>query len=628
MKIGAYYLDDRNCRFTVWAPKAEKVSLNLISPQKRTIPMERDKEGYWTVTLPREEIEADTLYGYGIDESNILADPASQFQPKGVHGPSQVVNQDFTWSDEAWTGQALEKMIMYELHIGTFTPEGTLEAIIPRLADLKSLGINAIELMPIAQFPGDNNIVPELQYRNWGYDGVYLFAVQNSYGGPRGLKEFVNACHLQGISVILDVVYNHFGPEGCYVNQFAPYFSTKYNAEWGDAMNFDDSYSYGVRNFYIQNALFWLEEYHIDALRLDAVQTIYDSSAKHILKEIAENVSTAFAGSYKRYLVAESDLNDVKIIRPSELGGYDLDGQWDDDFHHALYTLSTGEQQGYYEDFGKAEDLAKAYRDTFVYDGKYAPHRKRYHGGPVMDRSPNQFVVSIQNHDQVANSLPGDRLSKRTSFENLKLAAGATILSPYIPLLFMGEEYGEEVLFTYFVSHSDPNLIESVRQGRKKTFIDLHILEEAPDPEAVETFQMCKLQWDKRLEGKHQVIWNFYKTLIQIRQELPTINDEVSASSINQVHPARKQIQAYSDESKKLVWWLRWDDAQKVICLMNFSEEKNTVDPNILTSGTWRKVINSADEKWLGQNSLIPEILTTESEIVLSPQSFALYKQE
>lgn len=626
MKIGAYYLDYPNCTFTVWAPYSKEVFLNLIAPQKRVIPLEKTDDGHWTTTV--KDLEPETLYYYQLDGGNERPDPASQYQPQGVHGPSQVINQQsFTWSDNSWSGQALEEMIMYELHVGTFTPEGTFEAIIPRLKDLKLLGVNAIELMPIAQFPGDTHAEESLKYRNWGYDGVDLFAVQNSYGGPEKLKKLVNACHQEGISVILDVVYNHFGPEGNYVNQFGPYFTHAYNGDWGDAINFDGKYSDSVRNFFIQNALFWLETYHIDALRLDAAQAIYDSSAKHFLKSLAEEVEKTFAQSYKRYLIAESDLNDGKLIRPVELGGYALDAQWGDDFHHALYGLLTGEQQGYYQDYGRAEHLAKAYRGNFVYDWQYAPHRKRFHGAPVTDRSPSQFVVCIQNHDQVANCLPGDRLSMRTSFENLKLAAGALILSPSIPLLFMGEEYAEERPFAYFVSHSDRDLIEAVRQGRKKEFADFHLEQEGQDPEAIETFTMCKLQWEKRQEGKHQVIWTFHQTLIQIRRELPLLTKSKPVL-IDEVHPARLQIDVNSDNEQKLVWWSRWDDSQKVICLMNFNDQQSTF-PSILPSGSsWQKIINSADEKWLGKGSLLPDKITAETKLTLSPQSFALYKQE
>ncbi len=632
MKIGAHYSDNGHCQFTVWAPNSEAVSLSLIAPQKRGIPMEQKADGYWNATLT--DLEPDTLYYYQLDGSDYRPDPASQFQPEGVHGPSQVIDQhSFNWSDHAWSGQSLESMIIYELHIGTFTPEGTLEAIIPRLSDLKALGVNAIELMPIAQFSGDDYADKNLRYRNWGYDGVDLFAVQNSYGGPEQLKNFVDACHLNGISVILDVVYNHFGPEGNYVNHFGPYFTDKYHGEWGDAINFDGSYSHCVRNFFIQNALFWLETYHIDALRLDAVQSIYDSSAKHFLQELAENVERAFAGSYQRYLMAESDLNNAQIMRPVELGGYGLDAQWGDDLHHALYTLLTQEKQGYYRDFGTCEQLAKAYSDSFVYDWQYAPNRGRFHGSPAKDCSTNQFIVFIQNHDQVANALPGERLSKRASFECLKLAAGAILLSPSIPLLFMGEEYGEEVPFTYFVSHSDRDLIEAVRQGRRKQFADFQVKQEVLDPEAVETFTMCKLQWSKRLEGKHQVLWTFYQTLMQMRQKLPSVSPVESDSliisplGIKAVHPTRKQLKVYSDESKKLVWWLRGNEFDQVVCLLNFSEQQSVFAPQ-LPSGLWRKLIDSAEEKWLGQGSILPEKLTGEAQLTMSPQSFALYQQE
>ncbi len=604
MRIGAHYLGDSRCEFRVWAPNAEAAAVKIVSPQERVLPMQQQEGGYWQVT--DEEIQPGTQYFYQLNKGESRPDPASNFQALDVHGASQVIDHSFTWNDSSWSGIPLESMIIYELHVGTFTPEGTFEAIISRLKDLQELGVNAIEIMPVAQFPGD---------RNWGYDGVYPFAVQNSYGGPEGLKRLVDACHQQGIAVIMDVVYNHFGPEGNYMSHFGPYFTEAYRTPWGSAMNFDDAQSDNVRNFFIQNALYWLRDYHIDGLRLDAVHAIYDLGAKHFLEELAENVADlGEQQGRKLYLIAESDLNDPRVVRPVESGGYGIDAQWSDDFHHALHALLTGEQTGYYSDFGKCEHLAKAYQDTFVYDWKYSPHRQRFHGNSTGDRPFNQFVICIQNHDQVGNRMLGERLSHLVSFEAQKLAAGALLLSPYIPLLFMGEEYGEDAPFIYFVSHSDPDLIRAVRQGRKQEFAAFHAQGEPPDPESTETFLKSKLNWEKRKEGKHQALWSLYQHLISLRNTIGAL-----------VKRERQNMEVGFLEAEKIVWWRRWAEDKQILCLMNFNQSDSTFTPNFpLNDG--RKILDSADEKWQGPGSVLPEKLSNAQELTLRSQSFALYE--
>jgi maltooligosyltrehalose trehalohydrolase len=613
MKIGANYLGDDRCEFTIWAPDADAVAVKIVEPQERLVPMQQ-KEGYWSVIAS--DIPPGTLYFYQLNGEETRPDPTSNFQPQGVHGPSQVVDHQFTWSDQNWPGIALEDLIIYELHVGTFTPEGSFEAIAARLQDLKELGVNAIEIMPIAQFPGDHSTGDPSAYRNWGYDGAYLFAVQNSYGRPEALKQLVNACHQQGIAVILDVVYNHFGPEGNYISRYGPYFTESYRTPWGNAINFDHVHSPDIRNFFIQNALYWLREYHMDGLRLDAVHAIYDFGAKHFLEELSENV-TALSEQRGQplYLIAESDLNDPRVIRPVEAGGYNMDAQWSDDFHHALYTLLTGDQTGYYEDYGQPAQLAKAFQDTFVYDWQYSHHRQRFHGKPVLDRPPSQFVICSQNHDQVGNQVLGERLSALVSFDATKLAAGAVLLSPYIPLLFMGEEYGEEAPFTYFVSHSDPDLIKAVREGRKREFAAFHIAGEPIDPESPETFLNCKLNWEKRKEGKHQVLWSLYQYLIQLRRTMPAL-----------MHRNQRNLAAFSDETNKLVGWRRWTEEGQVLCLMNFNQSDITFQLPAFPANSWQKVLDSADQKWLGTGALAPEKLTSEQEVSLRSQSFALYE--
>lgn len=615
MKLGAEYLGDRRCKFTVWGANLDSVAVQLVSPDNRLLPMERQEEGYWSTIAT--DIEPGTRYFYQLNDGAGRPDPASHFQPEGVHGPSQVIDHSFHWTDQKWTGIALESLIIYELHVGTFTPEGTFEAIMPRLRELRELGVNAIELMPISQFPGNPASPTEQKsddYRNWGYDGAYLYGVQNSYGGPEGLKRLVDACHQEGIAVVLDVVYNHFGPEGNYISQYGSYFTEVYLTPWGSAVNFDDAHSPEVRNFFIQNALYWLREYHIDALRLDAVHAIYDLGAVHILEELSENVAALSEEMGRKFfLIAESDLNDPRIIRPIEMGGYGIDAQWSDDFHHALHSLLTGDRTGYYEDFGKCEHLAKAFEQSFVYDWQYSHHRQRNHGKFPKGCTPFQFVVCIQNHDQIGNRMMGERLSQLVSFEALKLAAGAVLLSPYIPMLFMGEEYGEEAPFTYFVSHSDPELIKAVRQGRKQEFAAFHSEGEPLDPEAIETFNLCKLNWEKRKQGKHQTLWSFYQHLIQLRNTFPAlINREFQA------------IAAGSDEATKLVWWQRSGEDNQILCLMNFSANQISVDAPLTTQG--KKILDSAEHKWQGPGASAAELLNPKEKITLQPQSFLLYE--
>ena len=618
MQVGSKYLGNGQCEFTVWGPNLDSAAVQLVSPENRLIAMEQQDGGYWTAIAT--EVQPGTCYFYQLNAGESRPDPASHYQPEGVHGPSQVIDHQFDWTDQNWKGISLESMIIYELHVGTFTPEGTFEAMISRLKDLRELGVNAIELMPIAQFPGDHPPGEKNQkqdYRNWGYDGAYLYGVQNSYGGPTGLKRLVDACHQEGIAVILDVVYNHFGPEGNYISQYGPYFTEVYLTPWGSAVNFDDKHSPDVRNFFIQNALYWMRNYHIDALRLDAVHAIYDLGAFHILEELSEKVAALSAEQNRLlYLIAESDLNDPKIIRSIETGGYGIDAQWSDDLHHALYALLTGDRTGYYEDFGKCEHLAKAFQQSFVYDWQYSPHRQRYHGKAPKGCSPSQFVVCIQNHDQVGNRMMGERLPQLVSFEALKLAAGAVLLSPYVPMLFMGEEYGEEAPFTYFVSHSDPDLIQAVRQGRKQEFAAFHGEGEPLDPEAVETFLLCKLNWEKRKQGKHQVLWSFYQHLIQLRNTLPPL-----------AHRDFQSIEVGSDETRQLVWWRRWHENSQVVCLMNFNQSNITFEPTLATL-CGRKILDSAEPKWSGSGSSAPEELQPGRQATLPAQSVVLYESK
>ncbi len=609
MHIGSQY-SNNTCNFTLWAPLVKQAAVHLVDPQDKVVPLEKDERGYWHGSIA--DIKPGSLYYYQVDGED-RADPASNLQPQGVHGASEVVDHDgFNWNDDKWGGVALEEMVIYELHVGTFTEHGTFEAIISRLADLKELGVNTIEIMPVAQFPGS---------RNWGYDGVFPYAVQNSYGGVDGLKKLVDACHQQGMSVILDVVYNHLGPEGNYLWSYGTYFTEKYKTPWGSAINFDDSYSDGVRHYFVQNVLYWLENYHLDGLRLDAVHAIYDFGAKHILAEMAEAVTQLEQKKNRQfYLIAESDLNDPRIIRSKEVGGYGIDAQWSDDFHHILHTVVTGENNGYYEDFGDLEQLAKAYRKGFVYTWDYSNFRHRYHGEDPSDCASSQFVVCAQNHDQVGNRMLGDRLSTLISFESLKLTAAALLLSPYIPMLFMGEEYGETAPFLYFVSHGDRDLIEAVRKGRKEEFAAFHEIDGAvaPDPQAEETLKKSQLNWEKRKTGEHEKLWLFHQKLLQMRRDVPALRNL-----------DRNKLEATVLEPEKVLCIKRHHENSQVLCWLNFgSEAVKITDSN--KSKTWKKILDSSEQEWGGTSSQLPEKLdeSNNSELTINPYSVVVYENQ
>lgn len=623
MKVGANYLGNGRCEFVVWAPLLKKVELQLVPSKNATdplnvskrsikpIPMDRDEAGYWRTVV--ETAFPGTQYFYRLDEERDRPDPASHFQPYGVHGPSEVVDHaSFIWEDRDWRGVDLSQMIIYELHVGTFTPDGRFDAIVQRLRDLKDLGVNAIEIMPVAQFPGE---------RNWGYDGVYPFAVQNSYGGPEAFKKLINECHREHLAVILDAVYNHLGPEGNYLSEFGPYFLSKCRTRWGEAINFDDPYSDDVRNFFIENALHWFERYHIDALRLDAIHAIYDLSARPFLQELTEKTERLSEQGRKRFLIAESNRNDSKAIRPRERDGYGLDAQWCDDFHHAIHALLTGETDGYYADFGAVSHLAKSLREGYVYTGQYSKYRKRSHGNSSKDRPADQFVVFSQNHDQVGNRMLGERLSGLISFEGVKLAAGLVLLSPYVPLLFMGEEYGERAPFLYFVSHSDADLVENVARGRKNEFKAFAWKGEPPNPQDVQTFLRSKLNWQQRSGDVQKGLLNYYQNVIRLRKEIPAL------SNLDKNSLAVEEL-----EEEKMILMRRWKDNSHVFYIVNFSDRVRPLYAKsllaFLPKGTWRKVLDSLDPIWNGPGTLLPEKIDPKDQLTIRPHSLALYIKE
>lgn len=562
--------------------------------------MVKDQLGYWHTEVA--QLPAGTKYMFLLDGDLKRPDPASLSQPEGVHEWSEVINhQDFQWEDAAWRPPALEDMIIYELHVGTFSQEGTFEAIIDKLDYLLELGVNAIEIMPIAQFPGN---------RNWGYDGVYPFAAQNSYGGVGKLKQLVDKCHQKNIAVILDVVYNHMGPEGNYLSDFGPYFTDKYHTPWGSSLNFDDEYSGPVRSFFLQNAISWLRDFHIDGLRLDAVHAIMDNGPIHLLKELRMQVDELEKETGKQYcLIAESDMNDIKVISDYSKGGYGLDGQWVDDFHHAVHTLATGEKEGYYQDYGEISQLAKTFKQGFIYDGIYSEFRKKRVGNRPEGIRPGQLVVCLQNHDQTGNRMLGERLSQLVSFEMLKLAVGTLLISPFVPMLFMGEEYGEDQPFLYFVSHTDPDLVKAVQEGRKNEFKSFEWGDEVPDPQSEDTFNQSKLKWDYAEDVSKNIIFHFYKQLIQWRKQ--------------GLFKVFRNQSIESQEQEKLLLLVAGDGASKIMAALNFNHSEQMVEAP--GNSGWKKIVASSDEKW-GGFSNAPESLRGCEELLVPSASLLLYQ--
>ena len=605
ISIGAEYLGEDKCRFKVWAPIPKAVKLKTEYPDTRILPLEKDSEGYWSGTF--DNIPPGTGYFFDLD-GTLRPDPASHFQPEGVHGPSLVIDHSsFNWSDQQWKSTTIKDMIMYELHTGTFSETSDFQGIIGHLSYLKELGINAIEIMPVAQFPGN---------RNWGYDGVYPFGVQNSYGGPEGLKKLVNEAHRAGIAVILDVVYNHLGPEGNYLEMYGHYFTSQYHTPWGKALNFDDAWSDHVRNYFINNAIYWFKHYHIDGLRLDAVHAINDQSAYPFLHELADETRSFSERTRKKhYLIAESALNDTKIIRSADTGGFEMDSQWSDDFHHAVHALLTGENNGYYADYGKKEHLTKVLQEGYTYTGEYSVFRKRKFGNSPSALDPEHFVFFIQNHDQTGNRMLGERISQLVNPEAQKLAAAALLLSPYIPMIFMGEEWGEDIPFQYFVSHNDPNLIEAVRNGRKEEFRSFGWKGEIPDPQSEDTFNASKLDWQKPVTGKNKLMLRFYRHLIDLRKKHPMLG-----------HTAKDNFTASMHDTKNLIYIHRHFGNKQVWTFMNFDSEVVSAD-YLPGTEVFKKVLDTADKAWGGPGSNLPEIIKEHTVLNLNPFSLVVYEK-
>jgi maltooligosyltrehalose trehalohydrolase len=602
--LGATPIHGEGWNFAVWAPKHERLELRLAANRFEIVPMQRDAMGYHRVVV--DHLQAGAKYFYRFGDSHERPDPASRRQPEGVHGPSELVDlSNFEWTDRDWKGVALEDSVFYELHVGTFTEEGTFTALLAALDKVAELGATTIEIMPIAQFPGS---------RNWGYDGAYPFAVQNTYGTPRDLQHFVNAAHSRGLAVALDVVYNHLGPEGNYLSEYGPYFTDRYTTPWGAALNFDGPDSDEVRHFFIENALYWLQNFHIDALRLDAIHGIFDASAIPFLAELSEEVD-AFAARAGRTisLVAESDLNDSRVLRSRCDGGFGMPSQWSDDFHHSVHTLLTGENSGYYEDFGDLRHLAGTLKRGWFYAGQYSRHRRRRHGNRPLPFKGSNYTVCTQNHDQVGNRALGDRLSSLVNFESLKLAAGANLLSPFVPLLFMGEEYGESAPFLYFTSHGDPNLAEAVRRGRAEEFQAFRWRSEIPDPQAESTFARSRLNWNLAQQEPHRTLLRFYQMLLRFRREH------------HLGYMREPDVMEFAERRTLLV--SQTGNTRQLAMLFNFGDAAADLDSEILP-GAWEKKIDSSALEWLGPGTDLPSRIGPPSALSilkLRPRSFAVF---
>jgi maltooligosyltrehalose trehalohydrolase len=499
--------------FRVWAPAAGSVEVETSARW----PLRSQERGWWAGVVPGAGPGTD--YRFVLDGEAPIPDPRSAWQPHGIHGPSRVVDhQAFPWTDAGWQAPPLAAGVVYELHVGTFSPKGTFDGAIEYLGHLVDLGITHVEVMPVATFPGS---------RGWGYDGVALYAPHADYGGPDGFKRFVDACHRHRLAVILDVVYNHLGPAGYYLGRFGPYFTDRHRTPWGDAVNLDGRESDEVRRFFCDNAAMWLRDYHVDGLRLDAVHAFIDRSAVHFVEQLAAEVRRLETELGRHLvLVAESDLNDPRLVQAVEAGGYGLDAQWSDDFHHALHSAFTGERSGYYGDFAGLEDVARALERVFLYAGRYSAFRGRTHGRAALGLPGHRFMGYLQNHDQIGNRAGGERSSHLMSPGRLKVAAALVLLAPFVPLLFQGEEWGASTPFQYFTNHDDPGLAAAVTHGRREEFAAFGWdAASVPDPQAPETFDRSRLDWTERARGPHADVLAWHRALIRLRHARPALRD-------------------------------------------------------------------------------------------------------
>ena len=605
--LGSVPNPDGTTSFLVWGPTVTELGVHLLGKDDRVEVLEPDEGGYHRACL--EGVGPGDLYRLILPSGEELPDPASRSQPQGVHGPTAVFDPEaFEWSDQHCAGPRLWDMIIYELHVGTFSAEGTFEAAARSLDHIVELGANAVELMPVAQFPGK---------RNWGDDGVFPYAAQDTYGGPTGLQGFVDTCHSRGLAVVLDVVYNHLGPEGNVLPHFGPYFTERYRTPWGEAINVDGELSDEVRRYLVGNALWWFDSFHVDALRLDAVHGIVDTTARPFLMELVE-ATDALSKRLGRplHLIAESADNNPRLITPSESGGLGLDAQWNDDFHHALHSVVTGERSGYYSDFGELEQIASSISRGFVLRGQYSKHYKRRHGAPSDHIPPERFVVFDQNHDQIGNRPEGDRLSSRLDTDRLRLSAAVVLLSPYVPLLFMGEEYAEKAPFPYFVDHSDQSLMSAVRQGRADEMRHIGFEGEQLDPTDPRTFERARLNLGLCEAGtEHARIWATYRGLIELRRTHPAFGRAPRAGNFAEV---------VADGVLRMT--RRGEAGSEAVALFNFRPEPVRAALPHCAGGLWHKLVDSGDPEIGGSGALLSDDASAATELTLATGAFCVYE--
>jgi maltooligosyltrehalose trehalohydrolase len=608
-RLGATPLSDHETRFVVWAPGAASVQLVLTEAAPIALaPLGSGYHGTTAVCSPG------TRYRYVLDGGQPLADPASRLQPDGVLGPSEVVDLGaYEWQDADYRPPPLVDYVISECHVGAFTREGTFDAARAELDRLVDVGLSAVELMPVAQFPGR---------RNWGYDGVFPFAVQHSYGGPRGLQRLVDACHERGLAVILDVVHNHLGPVGNMLGSFGPYFTDRYRTPWGPALNFDGAESDHVRTFFLQSVAQWFVDFHIDALRLDAIHAIADTSATPFVIDLTV-LADVLAEELARPcpLIAESAANDPRVVTARDAGGNGMAAQWNDDFHHALHAALTGERQGYYVDFGALADVARAMNGGFVYQGEYSVFRHRRHGAASVGLDPERFVVFAQNHDHIGNRPRGERLTTLLEPAQVRLAAAVLLLAPGLPLLFMGEEYGETAPFPFFVDYGDPELAQAVRTGRRADLRAMGYDEEPLDPSDDATFARAVIDPSVRDEGEHGRLLELHRRLIALRRELPALRRSV-----------RRQVE--TSVAGPVLTLVRRHPAGSVAALFNVSAAESEVvtpelgpGPRPTAFGAWRRILDSGDPE-RGEGPAAPESPAPGDAIRLAPWAFCLYGSE
>ncbi len=601
MKIGANYNGGKS-EFVVWAPNQTKVSL-VLPEQNEILKMDSLEDGYWQ--LKAKNIKPNARYMFRLADGVDRPDPVSHFQPDGVFGSSAIVDHScFQWKDGDWLGFKLKDMIVYELHIGTFSRQGTFGGAKSRVAELSEMGVNAVELMPVSQFSGT---------RNWGYDGVYPFAVHNSYGGPEELKQLVQEFHSEGIAVILDVVYNHFGPEGNFLKDFGPYFLFNRMTPWGASINFDGPSSVNVRDFFFENAFHWFKNYHIDGLRLDAVFEIIDKSPKHFLKELSEKVEElSTETSRKLMLIAENDHVDPEMIKATELGGYGLDALWHDNLHHSIHAILTGERNWYYSSFTTLSKIAESLNEGYENSAALSAGQNSMICSRMLF-SPSKLVVFSQNHDQVGNRPLGDRLITIAGIEAAKLAAGIVILSSFNPLLFMGEEYGEDAPFLFFTDYSDKTLGEKVRVGRAKELKkNGWKIRSTNPPQDKKTFAKSKINWDKRIRGRGKQIINYYKKLINLRR----LNEGLSNN------PSKTKYLVI--EEKSLLFIEKELIDSKLVIVGNFSVVQQGFQFPF-KGKEYIKVLDSADSQWAGPGSSLPNKVSVGDKLSMNQFSIAVF---